>query len=146
MNHSILSWFDVSIDFQTSHLVFPRIILILLAVTLLMMLVSNYRTLGARLRNAGLNTAALAGTDWFRLGSTFVLLVGYFVSMYYVGDLYPNEGKGFLFCSIPFMLMLSLVYMHQRTPKAVIGVLINAIVTPLAVWYLLGDVFGVSLP
>ncbi|PPC78232.1 tripartite tricarboxylate transporter [Pokkaliibacter plantistimulans] len=142
----MLSWLDVSIDFQTSHLLFPRIILILLAVTLLMIVVSNYRTLGARLRNAGINTAALASADWFRLGATFVLLISYFISMNAVGDQYPNQGFGFLFCSIPFMLLLSLVYMHQRTPKAVIGVLINAIVTPLAVWYLLGDVFGVSLP
>ncbi|KEA63950.1 hypothetical protein ADIMK_1878 [Marinobacterium lacunae] len=75
-----------------------------------------------------------------------VLVIVYFWSMDAVGQFFPNTGMGFLLTSIPFMLLLSLLYVHSLTRRVLLGIGLNSIIAPLAAWYVLGQLFAISLP
>ncbi|KEA64436.1 hypothetical protein ADIMK_1340 [Marinobacterium lacunae] len=63
-----------------------------------------------------------------------------------VGQLFPNTGMGFLLTSILFMLLLSLLYVHSLTRRVLLGIGLNSIIAPLVAWYVLGQLFAISLP
>ena len=146
MGESISSLFKVSVDFDTSHLIFPRIIIALLVIIFVVIACTHWRQWLARLRAPEGISFLEANADLFRLISTLVLLPVYFVAMSYLSDQFPNMGYGFLFASVPFIFVLSLIYVHGLTRRVLMLISINAIVAPLFVWYMLGQVFGITLP
>ena len=89
---------------------------------------------------------ALAGTRSLRNLAALILTVLYFSLMVPVGDIWPNTGMGFLLCSIPFVALTGLLFMHDRTPLKAIPVIIIAVLGPLLVWWLFSDVFYLTLP
>lgn len=139
--------FQVAIDFPTSHTFFPHIIQwVMLGLVLLIAVVHgreiahNVRTHFARPRDER------AAFDALRVFGTLALLVVYFVLMQRVGEMFPNEGFGFLFVSMPFMFILSMLYLHDATRRKVILSAAVSIVAPLAAWYVLGRLFWITLP
>jgi hypothetical protein len=84
--------------------------------------------------------------DKWRFFGTLVLTIAYFLSMQYVGEIFPNTGLGFLFVSMPYMLLLSWLFLHVRDKKHLLIVTVNSIVGPLVVWYVLAQLFGITLP
>ena len=133
---------SVTIDYKTSHLFFPKIIITLMGLTFIAIVISHIRDLPKK-------CSSLFSLDLTNKGSVFIslfLIILYFFSMNFVGMSFPNKGYGFLFCSIPFMFCLSLVYNYQIHKKAIIALTANALITPCLAWYILGQLFGISLP
>ncbi len=137
----------VSIDFETSHLFFPSIIHWLLAILFVFILMLRVVPFLAAVRR-GEKTLPIIGEsmDGFRFFGTLVLIAAYFYLMSAVGDLFPYTGYGFLFVSMAFLFLMSLMYMHTRTRRKVITAAINAVVAPTLAWVILAKLFYITLP
>lgn len=147
MSQTLTSLLEVSIDFDQSHLFFPRLVLSLLAGMLVLIVALNYGRLVEIVRTRGAGLAFFEeNADKFRLFSTLALVVAYFIAMDYVGQLFPNTGLGFLFSSMAFMFSLSLVYVHEVTRRVLLVISANALIAPLVAWYVLGTLFNITLP
>jgi hypothetical protein len=140
---SFASLFDVSVDFSTSHLLFPRLIACLLGALGLAILATRWRGMLARFSTSG---HWPDGIDKPRFFGTLVLTVAYFTLMPVIGDYFPNEGYGFLICSAPFMFALSVLYMHERSRRNLRLAGLSALIGSGLIWYLMASVFNLSLP
>lgn len=133
----------VTVDFETSHLIFPALIAIILLVLGLAILVVERRAIvgsGAHWRGI------IDRMDKVRFLGTIVLTVIYFLLMVPVGDFWPNTGLGFLICSIPYVFLIGVLYLHHRGVRDVLPVAITALVAPTLVWWLFTDLFFLTLP
>jgi len=140
---NLTSFPRVSINFETSHLVFPTLISILLGILLVAILATHWRAIWGTLTTGPYWPA---GIDHLRFFGTLALTVLYFLAMPEIGDFFPNEGYGFLIASIPFQFLMSLLYLHERTRGHVVIAAINAVIAPTVVWYMLSTVFDLTLP
>ncbi|UYG00732.1 MULTISPECIES: tripartite tricarboxylate transporter TctB family protein [unclassified Halomonas] len=138
---------SVSIDFETSHLFFPHIVHWVLAGLFALILVTKVVPFLAAVKR-GERTLPIIGEsrDSARFFGTLALICAYFYLMAVVGDLFPYTGYGFLFVSMAFVLVMSLMYLHEWTKKALIIVVINAIVAPTLAWFVLAKLFTITLP
>ena len=147
MSENNPSLFDVSIEFSKSHLFFPNIILWILAGLFVLIVIlyggSFFRDIKSGKRKIHF---FCENYDKFRLISTFILLPAYIYMMDVIGEYYPNSGLGFLLATIPFMLILSLIYVHNLDRKKALIIVINSALSPLFVWYTFGTLFNISLP
>ena len=84
--------------------------------------------------------------DKLRFGGTIVLTIAYFLSMEYVGEFFPNMGLGFLFTSIPFIFVLSLLYVHRFDRRKFLALTLNALIAPTMAWYVLAQMMNITLP
>ncbi|SDJ16439.1 tripartite tricarboxylate transporter TctB family protein [Aliiruegeria lutimaris] len=139
--------FSVSIDFDQSHLFFPNIIhwvLVFLALSIVLVhgreIVRHVQGWKESYREHGLDY------DRLRLFGTFGLVIAYFLLMNWVGQLFPNTGMGFLLVSMPFMALLSLLYVHDLDRKKFLLILANSVIAPLVAWYVLAQLFYITLP
>jgi hypothetical protein len=137
--HSLL---QVKINFATSQNVFPHIIEVVLAILFVMVIATRWRRI----------LAAVGGPPWpigidqIRFFGTLALTIIYFLAMPVVGDQFPNTGLGFYFASIPYILAIGLLYLHNWTRRTIIYVVLNAVIAPTIVWYVLANLFNISLP
>ncbi|PRY76620.1 tripartite tricarboxylate transporter TctB family protein [Yoonia maritima] len=133
----------VSIDFEQSHLVFPRLIAVVLAILLIAIIIRDHK----RILNAlPYWKGVFQNMDKMRfLGALGVTLL-YFSLMVPVGNIWPNTGSGFLICSIPFVLIIGLLFMHERPMRSVISLSIVSVVGPVSVWWLFTYPFFLTLP
>ncbi|MFG6666139.1 tripartite tricarboxylate transporter TctB family protein [Halomonas sp. HNIBRBA4712] len=138
---------SVSIDFETSHLFFPHIVHWVLAGLFLLILVTKVAPFMAAVKR-GERTLPIIGEarDSKRFFGTLALISAYFYLMAVVGDLFPYTGYGFLFVSMVFVLLMSLMYLHDWTKKKLIIVVINAIAAPTIAWFVLAKLFTITLP
>lgn len=134
--------FKINIDFEKSHLVFPRIILTILLILVAIQIIKNI--------SAGKNFNSFKffpkGVDKFKLFGSIFLIIFYFKGMEIVGGFYPNMGYGFLFCSIIFMFLISFLFTGKTSKRKVVAITINSIVTPSTAWVLFGYLFNITLP
>ncbi|WP_108445910.1 tripartite tricarboxylate transporter TctB family protein [Halomonas denitrificans] len=147
MESGLTSLLSVSIDFETSHLFFPRIIHWLMGGLFALVLALNVVPFLAAVRR-GERTLPILGEsmDKFRFFGTLALIAAYFYLMDVVGNLFPYTGYGFLFVSVVFVFLMSLMYMHTRTKRKVVTAAINAIVAPSLAWFILAKLFQITLP
>lgn len=134
---------QITIDFERSHLVFPRIVAVVLGLLLLAIVIRDRRRIVA---SGAYWHDVLDGMDKTRFLGTLVLTLLYFSSMVPVGEIWPNTGRGFLFCSIPFVMAIGLLYMHERTLRAIIPLAIVALIGPIFVWWMFTYPFFLTLP
>ena len=144
-------WFSsllkVHIDFKTSHTLFPTIVVwVLLFLLVLIFLVHGIPYLRDLRSGKRRLTLGLAHLDKLRFFGTLVLTVAYFLLMDYVGRFFPNTGLGFLFVSIPFIFVLSLLYAHRVDRRKLVAISLNALIAPGVAWYVLAKLFNISLP
>lgn len=133
----------VTIDFSTSHLVFPAII----GTVLFLLGIAIVATRWRRLANAaGYWSDILSGMDKPRFFGTIALTLVYFLLMVPVGEFWPNTGLGFLICSIPFVALTGLLYLHEKTAPALIALGIVSSAAPLLVWWVFAEIFFLTLP
>ncbi|PMR71500.1 tripartite tricarboxylate transporter [Halomonas heilongjiangensis] len=147
MESSLSNLLSISIDFGTSHLFFPTIIHWIMAVLFAIILATKLVPFMAAVKR-GERALPIVGEpmDGLRFFGTLALLVVYFYLMAVVGDMFPYTGYGFLFVSIPFVFLMSMMYLHEWTKKAVVIVLINAITAPSLAWFILAKLFNITLP
>lgn len=144
-----MSWFSslnsVSIDFDQSHLFFPRIIIALVLILGLVIVVTQFRPVMRAIRS-GRYQFFVKNADFFRLIATLALIPAYFWLMDFIGMVLPNMGLGFLLASIPFVFAMSMLYCHEKTRRNVIIITANALIAPTFVWVVLYHFFLVSMP
>jgi hypothetical protein len=145
----MFDWFislnSVTIDFDTSHQFFPRIIITLLLVLGSLIFLANIRPVWRAIRS-GRYQFFVRNADFFRLLVTLVLIPVYFWSMDAIGEVLPNMGLGFLLASIPFVFLMSMLYCHERTRRNITIITANAVIAPTVVWGVLYHLFLVSMP
>ena len=134
---------EVRVDFASSHLLFPRIVLAVLALLSVAILVSRRREIAAAFARRPFWPAGIDGARFF---ATLAITVAYFAALRPVGDRFPNTGLGFLLCSIPFLFALGTLYLHRRGPGALARMAACALIAPSVVWYLLSEVLTITLP
>lgn len=139
--------FTVTVEFEQSHLFFPQIIHWLLLIFLLLIAVTQGVPY---LREVRAGTKSLPFTsghfDRLRFFGTIVLTIAYFLSMQYVGEFFPNTGFGFLLMSIPYMFALSWLYLHRHDRRHLVMTTVNALLAPIIAWYVLAQLFAITLP
>lgn len=147
MESGLSTLLSVSIDFETSHLFFPRIIHWIMAGLFALILVMKVAPFMAAVKR-GERTMPIIGEarDNFRFFGTLALIAAYFYFMAVVGDMFPYTGYGFLLVSMVFVLLMSLLYLHDWTKKALTIVVVNAIVAPSLAWFVLAKLFTITLP
>ncbi len=133
----------ITIDFQQSHLVFPILIGSILALLGLAILITRRQTI---LAAPGHWAGILRQMDKGRFLGVLALTVGYFSAMVPVGDLWPNTGRGFLFCSIPFLFLTGLLFLHERRPASLAILAAVSLIAPALTWWVFGEVFFLTLP
>ena len=84
--------------------------------------------------------------DLLRFFGTIVLTIIYFLFMDHVGAYFPNTGLGFLFTSVVFIFVLSLLYVHGLNRHKMLVLSLNALISPSAAWFVLAHLFNISLP
>ena len=147
MENGFSSLFKIKINFAESHTFFPTIVFWSLLFLLLLIFIFNgipyLRDLRSGKRQLKLSAAHI---DKFRLLGTLALTVVYFVLMDYVGTFFPNTGLGFLIVSMPFILLLSMLYIHDVTRRKIVIVVLNAVIAPSIAWIVLAKMFNITLP
>ncbi|MTI18035.1 tripartite tricarboxylate transporter [Rhodobacteraceae bacterium RKSG542] len=147
MENQSSSPFSIVIDFDTSHLFFPTLILWLLGLLGLAILIQKgpafYRAVASGEKKLRFFEP---DADKVRLFGTLGLMVVYFIGMDYVGRLFPNMGYGFWLVSIPFLFGLSCLYAHELDKRKLLYITLNALVAPTFAWFVLSELFNVTLP
>ncbi len=134
---------QVAINFETSHLLFPKIIAIVLGLLGLAIVLRDH----ARIVSAGSYWhQILTQMDKVRFFGTLLFTFLYFALMVPIGNFWPNTGLGFLVCSIPFVLLIGLLYMHGRGPRQLIPLGLVVVIAPTFVWWLFTYPFFLTLP
>ena len=133
----------VKINFETSHLVFPTIIACILALLGLAILITRRKAI---LASGTYWRGIVANMDKPRFLGTIVLTLVYFSLMEPVGNFWPNTGLGFLICSIPFVFLTGLLFLHDRRGRALLPLAVTALVAPAIVWWVFADLFFLTLP
>lgn len=134
---------QVTIDFQSSHLVFPILIGCILAALGLAILITKR----GRIAETGTYwRLALGDMDKPRFFGALGLTVLYFSLMVPIGDFWPNTGLGFLICSVPYVFATGVLFMHERTLKQMGVMLFIAVCAPALVWWLFTEIFFLTLP
>ncbi|MDQ7727746.1 tripartite tricarboxylate transporter TctB family protein [Halomonas sp. SpR8] len=147
MESGLSSLLSVSIDFETSHLFFPKVINWLMAGLFVLILVTKVAPFMAAVKR-GERTLPIVGEarDNFRFFGTLALIAAYFYLMAVVGNMFPYTGYGFLIVSIVFLFLMSLLYLHDWRKKTITILVINAIVAPSLAWFILAKLFTITLP
>lgn len=134
---------QVTIDFKSSHLLFPTIIAIVLGLLGLAIVIRDR----ARIAAAGGYWAGIwRDMDKPRFLGTIALTLVYFSLMVPVGNIWPNTGRGFLYCSIPYVFLTGALSMHDRTVQTLLPLAIVALVGPIFVWWLFTYPLFLTLP
>ena len=134
---------SVTIDFETSHLVFPTMIGIILAALGVAILVTHRHEIAG---SGAYWQRTFERMDKLRFLGAIALTIVYFLLMVPVGNVWPNTGLGFLICSIPYVFLTGVLFLHERGPRQLVPVLVTALVAPTLVWWLFTDLFFLTLP
>lgn len=138
---------NIKIDFDQSHLFFPKIIfgiLLLLGFAILILYGKDF--IKQMVKGEAKRSFFIEGCDKVKLMGTFFLIFIYFLLLEPVGKLIPNTGFGFVMTSIIFIFCTSLLYMDKRNTKNIAIASLVAILAPTLCWYILGYVFNLTLP
>lgn len=133
----------VTVDFDRSHLIFPTLIGVILVLLGLAILLTHRHAIAG---SGAMWGRIFTGMDKTRFLGTLALSVIYFLLMVPVGNIWPNTGLGFLICSIPFVALISMLYMHERGARALLPVVIVSVLAPTIVWWLFTYIFALTLP
>lgn len=134
---------QVTIDFEKSHLFFPTMIAIVLVLLGLAILIRDRRRIAG---SVAYWSDVLTRMDKMRFLGTLLLTLIYFSLMVPVGDIWPNTGTGFLVCSIPFVFLVGLLFMHDRGLRNLIPMALTALIGPTFVWWLFTYPLFLTLP
>ncbi len=105
----------VTIDFETSHLVFPTIIGVILSVLGLAILVTHRHEIAG---SGAYWQRTFERMDKIRFFGAIALTVVYFLLMVPVGNVWPNTGLGFLICSIPYVFLTGILFRARTRAEA----------------------------
>lgn len=133
----------VAIDFETSHLLFPLLVAIVLGLLGGAIVIRDRAHLAA----AAITWCKIfTDMDKRRFFGTMALTLIYFSLMEPVGRFWPNTGMGFLLCSIPFIFLSGYLFMHERRLRHAVPLTLAALIAPTFAWWLFSGPFFLTLP
>ena len=135
---------DVSINFDQSHWFFPKIIIVFLSALLLIIFYKQKAEIINHIRVFSFKK--VYNQNNFKAYLFVILMCFYILGMEMLGETFPNTGYGFLFASIPALLIISLLIENKITAKKLMIISVNSIVSPIVAWFVLGQIFGITLP
>ncbi len=129
----------IRMRYSTSHLFFPQIIigiLVLLAICLVVQRILRCRREKTPFLPGGFRFFA-PGYDKLKFYGSFVLFVLYILAM---------EWIGFLAASIVFIFLFNALFCATLRPKSLGVSALISVVSSVAVWYVFGVLFRITLP
>ena len=133
------SLFTVRVQYSTSHLFFPKIVI---AILIILAVIIAAKNIIVRVRNKQplINTGwkfFTADADLFMLFGSLVLFI------LYVGVL---KILGFLVSSLIFIFLFNLLFCRTWEKRSVLVSLVISVISCVFVWYLFSVIFNISLP
>ncbi|MBM4761044.1 tripartite tricarboxylate transporter TctB family protein [Bacillus sp. B15-48] len=130
--------FKINLQYDEYHVIFPRIILTILIILLLMMFVKflykfikEKKQVNFRFKFFGDNF------DKFKFFGTAGLLIVYVLML---------EIIGFIISSIGFMFLLTVLLRGDFKRNTLMISVINSVTTSVIVWFFFGYLFDITLP
>lgn len=140
-----MDFLHITIDFDQSHLFFPRIVGWVLAILgAAIALVYGKDALGSV--RGGAFTLLPRGFDRIRFFGSVVLVVLYLLAMDALSDLWPNRGYAFVIASVGFMLALSRLYVRDFDRVKAAVMVATAFAVPALTWWIFAGFFQLTLP
>lgn len=135
---------NVSIDFESSHLFFPRIVLVCIVFIGAIIVFQEKERIVESLKGFAIGKLINGGN--YKSYIFIVLMSAYILGMQAVSEIFPNTGYAFLILTIPLMFIIPLLIESDITKKKLIYMVINAVLSPIIVWVVLGQLFNITLP
>ncbi|MDR1932357.1 MAG: tripartite tricarboxylate transporter TctB family protein [Spirochaetales bacterium] len=133
------SFFKLEVQYSTSHLFFPKIVIGILVVLAVIMAVKY-----ALARARGKQPLVSRNWSFFVKDADFFMLFGSLgLFILYILALKP---LGFLVSSLIFIFLFNLLFCRTFKLKSVFISLIISVISCVLVWYLFSVVFNISLP
>jgi hypothetical protein len=133
------SFFKLEVQYSTSHLFFPKIIIGFL-VFLAVLIVTKKVLIRVRNKQPAITREwkfFVKDADMFMLFGSLVLFVLYIFVLNLIG---------FLPASLIFIFLFNLLFCRTLKPRSVLVSLIISVIASVLVWYLFGVVFNIALP
>ncbi len=129
----------IRMRYSTSHLFFPKIIICILAVLAICLVIQ--RLVKCRREKTPFFPGGFRffapGYDKLKFYGSFVLFVLYILAM---------EWMGFLAASIVFIFLFNALYCATLRPKSLSASVLISVLSSVAVWYVFGVLFRITLP
>lgn len=135
---------NVSIDFAESHWFFPKIVIACILLVLAVILVKERKTVAQSI--AGFSVKSLINHENYKAYIFVALISVYILLMEALGEVFPNTGYAFLIATIPLLFIIPLLIEKDLTKRKITIMAINAVVSPIVAWVVLGQMFGITLP
>ncbi len=132
-------FFRIKVVYSTSHLLFPKIVIAILAILLVIMIIQRF--IETKKENKPFINKDFKffkeDYDKLKLAGSAVLLVAYCAAMNYLG---------FVAGSIIFISLFHILYAEKRTLKRILISIGISTAETLLVWYVFAQLLYVTLP
>ncbi len=135
---------NVSIDFAESHWFFPKIVITCIVIVLAVILVKERKTIAQSI--AGFSFKSLINHENYKAYIFVALISVYILLMEALGEVFPNTGYAFLIATVPLLFVIPLLIEKELTKRKITIMAINAVISPIVAWVVLGQMFGITLP
>jgi hypothetical protein len=132
--------FKIKIIHSQSHLVFPKIVIGVLLILLVVMIIQaivKARKENKPLLNLKNKKFFVENYDKIKLFGSLALFVLYVLSL---------ELLGFLIASIVFITLFNILFAATKSKKSLINSVIISVIASFTLWFLFGYVFNITLP
>lgn len=140
------AWIPIRIDSNKAHLFFPVIIFSLSLIILMILTLKQRKKLEQKFIDSAHFFSKESLFKKWRLLICLMAFVMYFICMNWLGLLFPNKGYGFLFCSMPFMLVISYLFSRGLTHRQNFYLCLNSFLVPCLTWVIFNQLLNISLP
>jgi hypothetical protein len=133
------SFFRLEVQYSTSHLFFPKIVIAILVILAVIIVTKNVII---RVRNK----QPVVKMDWkfFVPDADLCMLFGSLAL--FILYILALDFLGFLTASLIFIFLFNLLFCRTLKPKSVFISVVISVVSCVSVWYLFSVVFNISLP
>jgi hypothetical protein len=133
------SFFKLEVQYSTSHLFFPKIVIAILGILAVAIVAKNVIV---RVRS----NQPIIKKDWkfFVKDADYFMLFGSLVL--FILYIWALDRAGFLASSLVFIFLFNLLFCRTRKLKSILVSLAVSVISCVFVWYLFSVVFNISLP
>jgi ABC-type Fe3+ transport system permease subunit len=133
-------FFKVKIIHSQSHLIFPKIVIGILVILLIILIIQAF--IKAKKENRSLINIKnkkffVENYDKMKFWGSIILFVLYILSL---------ELLGFLVASIVFITLFNVLYAGTKNKRSLFISLLISVIASFVLWFLFGYVFNVTLP
>lgn len=133
------SFFKLEVQYSTSHLFFPKIVIAILLILAVIIVAKNV-VIRVRNKQPAIKLSwkfFVPEADFFMLFGSLVLFILYIMAL---------DFLGFLVSSLIFIFLFNLLFCRTLKIKSALISLVISLISCVSVWYLFSVVFNISLP